>query len=76
MPNHAQASAKIALQHPKCWIVTTSGIAGLQGNSKIPQGTTVNIAISKFNLLHGAHSSRVFYKITFLGVTQGADFKL
>ena len=49
MPNHAQASAKIALQHPKYWIVTTSGIAGLQENSKIPQSTTVK---SKFNLLH------------------------
>jgi hypothetical protein len=53
------------MQYPKCWVLTTSGIAGLQGNSINYQplnyyGTQI-LLMDDFNLLHGAHSSRGFY---------------
>ena len=42
------------LQYPKCWVVTTSGIAGLQGNSikfnTTYCGTQILLLMDNFNL--------------------------
>ena len=49
------------LQYAKCWVVTTSGIAGLQGNSikyhTLDEDGTQKVLVGCFNLLHDAHHS-------------------
>ena len=49
----------------KCWVITTSDIAGLPGNSikyhTLNYNGTQILIVDNFNLLHGAHASRRFY---------------
>ena len=52
------------LQYPKCWVVTPSGIPGLQENSIkyiLNYCGTQILLMDNFNLLHAAHFSRAFY---------------
>ena len=58
------------LLYPQCWVVTTSSIAGLQGNSikyhELDKDGTQKVLAGCFNLLHDAHHSWGFMV---LGVT-------
>ena len=53
------------LQCPKCLVVTTFGIAGLQENSikyhTLDKDGTQKVLVGCFNLLHDAHHSWGFY---------------
>ena len=60
------------LQYPKGWVVTTFGIAGLQGNSI---NTTYSTMAHKWITLTCSMLLISPEHFMLLGVTQGADFK-
>ena len=70
------SKVRTTLQYPKCWVVTTSGIAGFQGNSIkyhiLDKDGTQTLLLDSFKVLHVVHNSNVMV----LGVTWGADSKI
>ena len=64
------------LQYLKCWVVTTYGIAGFQGNSMnyhtLDKDGIQTLLVGSFNLLHEVHYSGGFNSPR-PGLTRGAD---